>query len=330
VPKIRQKSKNRNQHSHVDPIARIQRIARHRADEQAKRIPWQRLLETRNEYIDWQEFYLWVRSILETEGRIPNFLLETLNLRCPGFLDSEKELSSGAPDARSVALRLESWVDNHIFDFAKRDGWFHAITYYAVREPRYQRAEVCWAESVAEWKRARPLRYPTFEEWEALAAACDETAHLLSSLRKTMASGRKVAPSRLEETISHYLDWEAFAYWARRGIEAGPPLPNEVKRELRQRCSGLIESGEPLKSWEQLMTWIVDQHFAEAKGEGWFDTVLTSARMHPRAIRTMEYADHCEDVWAPGQPVPYPSFEQWRCEADAYVEPPAADLNPES
>src|SRR6185312_2146645 len=110
------------------PIARIQRIARHRADEQAKRIPWQRLLDTRNEYIDWQEFYLWVRSILETEGRIPNFLLEVLNLRCPGFLDSEKRLSSSAAEMKSIALRLESWIDEHIFGLAKRDGLFHAIT----------------------------------------------------------------------------------------------------------------------------------------------------------------------------------------------------------
>ena len=48
-------------------VARVQRLARERADAQARRIPWQRLLHTRNEYIDWQEFYLWVRSVLEME-----------------------------------------------------------------------------------------------------------------------------------------------------------------------------------------------------------------------------------------------------------------------
>ena len=49
-------------------IAQLDRLARARADEQARRIPWQRLLDNRNEYIDWQEFYLWVRSILEVEN----------------------------------------------------------------------------------------------------------------------------------------------------------------------------------------------------------------------------------------------------------------------
>jgi len=43
-------------------------------------------------------------------------------------------------------------------------------------------------------------------------------------------------------------------------------------------------------------------------------------RSHPRAIRTMEYADHCDEVWISELPSPYPSFEDWRRDADSYVE----------
>jgi hypothetical protein len=39
------------------------------------------------------------------------------------------------------------------------------------------------------------------------------------------------------------------------------------------------------------MAWIVDHFFRDAHNEGWFDAILTQARNHPRAIRTMEYAD---------------------------------------
>ncbi|MGA2644422.1 MAG: hypothetical protein ABSF15_06890, partial [Candidatus Sulfotelmatobacter sp.] len=52
-----------------DSTTRLQRAARERADDEARRIPWQRLLDARNKYIDWQEFSLWVRSILEVENR---------------------------------------------------------------------------------------------------------------------------------------------------------------------------------------------------------------------------------------------------------------------
>ncbi len=69
---------------------RLQRFARERADNEARRIPWQRLYDARNQYLDWQEFQLWARSILEVENEIPNWLVEILNTSCPGFLENNK------------------------------------------------------------------------------------------------------------------------------------------------------------------------------------------------------------------------------------------------
>jgi hypothetical protein len=69
------------------------------------------------------------------------------------------------------------------------------------------------------------------------------------------------------------------------------------------------------------MFWIRDHAFQEAKTEGWYDAIVTSAGIHPRAIRTMEFADHCEEIWSGHLPVPYPSFESWRGDADRYVKP---------
>ena len=64
-----QKTKN---YPKRNSATQLQRAARERADDQARRIPWQRLYDARNQYIDWQEFNLWARSILEVEGRIPD------------------------------------------------------------------------------------------------------------------------------------------------------------------------------------------------------------------------------------------------------------------
>ena len=79
------------------------------------------MFEARNEYTDWQEFYLWVRSILEMEDGIPNWLFEVVNLRCPGFLESERALIAKAAKARPLHLRLEDWIGEHVFGFAKVD-----------------------------------------------------------------------------------------------------------------------------------------------------------------------------------------------------------------
>ncbi len=303
-------------------VARVQRLARERADAQARRVPWQRLLHARNDYIAWQEFYLWVRSVLEIENCIPDWLVEILNERCPGFVENEKKLTPKAAKNRPLPLRLEDWIDDHIFGFARDEGWFNAITYYAIRELRYQRAEVCWSQCVKDWKKARPLRYPTFEEWKLMAERCDPTAHLVPELRKRMACTKRVDPLRFAEAVSRYIDWESLGYWARPALEQRSELPKTVLHELQKRCAPFFGTNPVVRDWQHFMLWISDHYFSDARREGWFDALLLRVQDHPRAIRTMEYADYCEEMWGSQLPEPYPSFEEWRRNADAYVEPP--------
>lgn len=312
-----------------NPTAQLKRAALGRAVDEARRVPWQRLQETRNQYIDWQEFQLWVRSILEVEGRIPDWLIEIVNDRCPGFLESGKAPTPKAAKTRPLALRLEDWIDGNIFGFANQEGWFNAITYYAMRAPRYQRAEVCWSECVESWKRVKPIRYPSFEEWTTMAAQCDETAHLTAGERKARSSAKLVHPDRLADAVARYMDYEALAYWARPALEQRAELPAEVADEVERRCPGYLDTrlptpGKaprgPARDWKHLMLWVGDHLFRDAQQEGWFDAILVRVCSHPRAIRTMEFADHCDDVWESVPPKPYPLFEEWRRDADSYVD----------
>jgi hypothetical protein len=321
--------KQREQQPMRKPANRLQRLARERADDEARCIPWQRLLEAQNQYIDWQEFYLWVRSILQVENRIPDWLVTILNERVPGLLESEKQLTPKAAKGRPLPLGLEDWIDDHVFGFAKQEGWFNAIAFYAVREPRYQRAEVCWSQCVERWRKAKPIQYPSFDAWKDSAAHCDDTVRLLPVVKKARASTNLVAPDRLAGAVSRWIDWEAFAYWARPALELRSGRPTEIASEIESRCPGFLDansgtgkqdSDNTSQDWEDLMLWIGDHFFQDAKTEGWFDAILVQARIHPRAIRTMEYADHCDEVWSSAMPEPYPPFEGWRREADSFVD----------
>jgi hypothetical protein len=310
---------------------RLQHFARQRADEQARRVPWQRLQEARNHYIDWQEFCFWVRSIVETEGDVPGWLSEILRERCPGFLDAPQSLSEKRSRVRPLSLQLEDWIDDHFFSYATKDGWFNAITYYAVRDPRYRRAEACWTECVEKWQEAKPAQYPTFDQWKAMAAQCDDAAHLSDEEHKIYASVRQVDPDRLAAAVAQYLDCEALAYWARHALESGSTVPSEIERELELRCPGFLESelktrqrsGSNGQEWRRLMTWFGDHEFKDAKTQGWFNAVLAQVCNHPRAIRTMEYADYCDELWTSQMPSPYPSFQEWRNQADSYIATPS-------
>ena len=274
---------------------------------------------------------LWARSILEVEERIIDWLAEILQNRCPGFLETEKALTPKAAKTRPLVLRLEDWIEDHVFGFAKQEGSFFASTYYAVRDPRYQRAEVCWSECMDRWRKAKPVHYPSFEEWKAWRRNVMRPPIWLRGERKARASAKLVHPDRLTEAAARYIDYEALAYWARPGAgEADQNLPPEVVRELERRCPGYLDarlkacstgaSRAAAQDWQRLMLWVADHFFQDAKAEGWFDAVLIQVRSHPRAIRTMEYADHCDEVWISELPSPYPSFEDWRRDADSYVD----------
>jgi hypothetical protein len=308
----------------------LRRAARERADNEARRVPWQKLLEARNRYIDWQEFSLWVRSILEVEHRVPAWLREVFDDRCPGFLEAEGRGSERPTSKRPLHLCLEDWIGDKVFGSTKKEGWFNAVAYYAIRDLRYQKAEDCWSECVKKWKRVKPIRYPSFDEWKSMSGRSDSAAYLSSGKRKSWAPSPRVDPGRLADAVSRYIDWEAFAYWTRPALERPRQLPGEVAAELRCRCPGFGEVFAQEKklsfrsrahSWDRLMTWITDHFFQDAQNEGWFEDILTQARNHPRAIRTMEYADDCDEAGRLHPPKSYPSFQEWRKQADAYLPP---------
>jgi hypothetical protein len=163
-----------------------------------------------------------------------------------------------------------------------------------------------------------------------MADHCDPTAHLVPELRAKLASLHRVDPVRLADAISRYIEWEALAYWAGPALARGSELLKVVLEELRYRCPEFMKS-QP-RSWDaqRLMTWISEHYFSDAKREGWFDALLVRVGDHPRAIRTMEYADHCEEIWGSRLTEPYPSSPEWRGNADSFVEGPtglSAKLN---
>jgi hypothetical protein len=309
--------------------ASVQRAAQELADAEARRIPWQLLEEARRHYVDWQEFCFWARSVMDSIDAVPAWLAEQIDNRCPGFLEEDRRCSAEHPgEGFLTPVRLGSWIDDHVFGFARKGGWLNAISYYAVRAPRYQRASVCWSQSVDRWRKAQPIRYPSFEEWLQDAAKCDDAANLLPEIREQRQCFKLVAPDRLDQAVASYIDWEAFAYWCRPALERGAPLPETVASELQRRCPGFLDFKEEVREgadllehdWHRLTAWMADHFFGDAKRERWLNAILISVRNHPRAIRTMEYWEYCDAKWSPSLPVPYPAFEYWRRNADQFVD----------
>ena len=91
-----------------------------------------------------------------------------LDARCPGFT-KRPYVQKGT--AASLCRHLISWIDEHIFGYAKDEGWSHALGYYAVRDPRCDQIEQYWLHCEQAWKTSRPPCLPTCEEWRHAAAS---------------------------------------------------------------------------------------------------------------------------------------------------------------
>ena len=91
----------------LDSTARLQWAARERADGEARRIPWQRLLEVRNQYIHWQGFL----ATLELSLSVAVFrtIAGQLSLRpetMRGLDQGDHQSGSNGADRRNFAQQL--------------------------------------------------------------------------------------------------------------------------------------------------------------------------------------------------------------------------------
>ena len=116
----------------------VSEMARREADRQARRIPWQRLLEARQQYVEWNAFSLWARAIVEAEGCAPAWLVKVLEERCPGLLGSDRRSEITHQDPH-LYRRVFDWFESNVLVQAKEEGWLRAVTFYAVRDPAFVR-----------------------------------------------------------------------------------------------------------------------------------------------------------------------------------------------
>ncbi len=146
--------------------SKLSRQAQRIAQGQARIPAPERLSEAITDYVEWHAFAYWTRLISETEGSVSAGLQQILEERCPGFLASAAENAKRRPkEPEFLWLRLISWIDDQIFAFAKAEGWFDTLSYYAARDPRMDKLFAYWQECDMTWKDRRPAVLPAFADW---------------------------------------------------------------------------------------------------------------------------------------------------------------------
>jgi len=149
---------------------KVQELAHRRATRQLPRVSPERFSLAQQDYLDWESFSLWVQAIVESERCVPPNIRPILEARCPGFLEYEKKCrETHSMQYSPLPLLLLEWIHDRVFAQAKEEGWLDALIFFSVRHSYSQRTWVYWEHCEDEWKRNRPPRYPTFDEWRLAA-----------------------------------------------------------------------------------------------------------------------------------------------------------------
>jgi hypothetical protein len=298
------------------------------AEKQARRIQWRLLHQACTEFVLSASFVLWLRSIEETSGYLPEQVWKTIRKEYPGFLDDVLPYLEKHGDAQ-VWERVEEWISQNIFSDALHEGWIDAVVYYSVSDLRYLRALAYYRHCKIEWKGNRPHSFPSLRQWRRAAFNSSQLPRLRPRLLRILRSTGQINAERVSDAIERYVDWQEFASWAMTGLEGSPDIPASVQEQLRRRCPGFLECAVPLhrkdsrnerRSLAQLLDWITAHFFRDAKREGWLGAVDYCARRHPHWIRMMQYFSSWKHEWENGRTKTYPSFEEWRRAVDDYVE----------
>ena len=121
-------------------------------------------------YVDWQAFAYWLAPLLEANLKLPHRIALQLESRCPGFLEFNNScVLSNRKGKATTRQRLMTWIEDHFFSEAKKEGWFETVLQQARTHPRYARMVEYWQR----WSKTRSQNpttpYPSFGQWRRAA-----------------------------------------------------------------------------------------------------------------------------------------------------------------
>ena len=130
-----------------------------------------------------------------------------------------------------------------------------------------------------------------------------------------------VAPDRLAQTMTEFIEWRAFSYWLRLTVETQGFVSDPVIGILQQRCPGFLAYAaayakehprEPEFLWLRFLEWADEKLFQVSMVEGWRHALGYYATRDPRMDQLRSHWKQCRRAWKLQPPASFPDFESWR------------------
>ena len=130
-----------------------------------------------------------------------------------------------------------------------------------------------------------------------------------------------VAPDRLAQTITEFIEWRALSYWLRLSVETQGSVSSQMIAILQEGCPGFLDytaaysREHPQEAeffWLRFLEWTDEKLFHVSIAEGWRHALGYYATRDPRMDQLRAYWKQCRRAWKLQPPESFPSFEAWR------------------
>lgn len=129
-----------------------------------------RMDEIVERYVDWQAFANWLAPPLEADLKLPHRIASELESRCPGFLEFNNScVLRNRKGKATTRQRLMTWIEDHFFSEANKEGWFETVLRQARTHPRYARIVKYWQRWSKSCSQNPTIPYPSFGQWRRAA-----------------------------------------------------------------------------------------------------------------------------------------------------------------
>ena len=144
------------------------------------------------------------------------------------------------------------------------------------------------------------------------------------SLKVAEDESRLVARDLLDEAITKFLEWRAFAYWLRLYVETAGSVSDSLAAILQERCPGFLDyaaaygrrhPGDQEFLWLRFLEWTDEKLFQTPIAEGWRHALGYYAMRDPRMDQLRAHWKRSRRAWKLHPPAVLPSFESWRASA---------------
>lgn len=302
---------------------RVRQQTETRALAEARKVPWRILAGAADEYTEWQVFTLWLRAVLDVWEALPVEVALEVEKRSPSLLTriAPQLAENVAPHGFRVWEEATDWSEANVFAEAKREKWLNAIRYFSSQSLRSMKAWSYWENVDRQWRAARPLILPDYEQWRHSVTSVTRVSNPGSNVQQILDSVRSIPEARWQQLSDAFMELTTLCLWIEVLVDVGRTGQKLVTQELMLRypqfdAKCIEHSQTPISI---LTNWVIGHEAPFAEGEPPLAALSYHIKYHPAYCARRNFAAHCRQSWRYGL-FEIPSFAHWKGEADAYFE----------